>query len=179
MQADQSSGGQRVGVLTLAGVFGLSVLGGEKWTLEADDELTVKDFKELLAARCAIPADQQRLIYKGYVLKDTRTLESYAIAAGHTVLLVKGSKKADDAPAADGSASAPVAAASAAAPAATPAAAPAAAAPATGTPSANPWNMFGGAQGGAAPASTPATGGAANPFAAMMGGMGGMGGMDF
>ena len=51
--------------------------GGEKWSLSADDEMTVGEFKALLVEKCAIPVEQQRLIYKGYVLKDTRTIESY------------------------------------------------------------------------------------------------------
>ncbi|CAJ0645006.1 12330_t:CDS:2 [Entrophospora sp. SA101] len=36
-----------------------------------------------------IPADRQRLIYSGKVLKDNDTLETYKIAEGHTVHMVK------------------------------------------------------------------------------------------
>lgn len=39
--------------------------------------MTVQQFKSLLEEKCQIPADQQRLIYKGYVLRDQRTVESY------------------------------------------------------------------------------------------------------
>ena len=70
--------------------------GGEKFDIEVDDEFTVQAFKLLLEEKCNIPADQQRLIYKGYVLRDQRTIESYSIAAGHTVLLVRGRRAGNE-----------------------------------------------------------------------------------
>ena len=50
---------------------------GSKHTVEVDDSKIVTDLKELLVEKTSVPADQQRLIYKGHVLKDERTLESY------------------------------------------------------------------------------------------------------
>jgi hypothetical protein len=52
---------------------------GSKITLEVDLRVTVGSLKTTLAAadKADIPAPQQRLIYKGHVLKDEKTLESY------------------------------------------------------------------------------------------------------
>lgn len=37
-----------------------------------------------------MPAEQQRLIYKGRILKDDKTLESYGLESDHTIHLVRG-----------------------------------------------------------------------------------------
>ncbi|OMO92019.1 hypothetical protein COLO4_17934 [Corchorus olitorius] len=50
---------------------------GTKFTVRSSLESTVGSFKALLAQNCDIPADQQRLIYKGRILKDDQTLQSY------------------------------------------------------------------------------------------------------
>ncbi|CAH1762295.1 8292_t:CDS:2 [Entrophospora sp. SA101] len=50
---------------------------------------TVLEFKQLIGEKSEIPADRQRLIYSGKVLKDNDTLETYKIAEGHTVHMVK------------------------------------------------------------------------------------------
>eukprot|EP00958_Prasinococcus_capsulatus_P021925 scaffold3036_cov414-Prasinococcus_capsulatus_cf.AAC.34 len=70
--------------------------GGVKVTLsDVDLSLSVKDFKDQVAAsELGIPAAQQRLIYKGQVLKDERTLNSYGIESDHTVHCVKGAAPA-------------------------------------------------------------------------------------
>lgn len=64
---------------------------GSKFTVEADIAGTVAAFKQLLAPRCDIPADQQRLIYKGRILKDDNSLQSYGLQSDHTIHLVRGS----------------------------------------------------------------------------------------
>ncbi|KAH7566184.1 hypothetical protein JRO89_XS08G0112000 [Xanthoceras sorbifolium] len=77
---------------------------GSKFSVEIDLESTVESFKGLLSEKCDIPADQQRLIYKGRILKDDQTLRNYGIylyldcsswdegclEADHTVHLVRG-----------------------------------------------------------------------------------------
>mmetsp|Transcript_22181 Transcript_22181/g.69026 ORF Transcript_22181/g.69026 Transcript_22181/m.69026 type:complete len:84 (+) Transcript_22181:134-385(+) len=63
---------------------------GSKVTVEVELSQTVLQFKETLAAQTEIPSAQQRLIYKGHVLKDEKTLESYGLETDHTVHLVKG-----------------------------------------------------------------------------------------
>jgi len=58
---------------------------------------TVLDFKKLIAEKCDTPADRMRLIYSGRVLKDADTLDSYKIAEGHTVHMVRGAAPASSA----------------------------------------------------------------------------------
>jgi hypothetical protein len=51
--------------------------GGDKIDREVETSGTIREVKEQLAEACSIPADDQRLIYKGQILKDERTVESY------------------------------------------------------------------------------------------------------
>lgn len=62
---------------------------GSKITLEVDLSITVESLKATLAAadKANIPAPQQRLIYKGHVLKDEKTLESYGALRAHRLRL--------------------------------------------------------------------------------------------
>ncbi|KAK4754626.1 hypothetical protein SAY87_002730 [Trapa incisa] len=64
---------------------------GSKFTVRTSLGSTVGSFKQVLARNCDVPAEQQRLIYKGRILKDEQTLESYDLQAEHTVHVVKGS----------------------------------------------------------------------------------------
>jgi len=52
---------------------------GAKITLDVELSSTVGDLKTALSAsdKADVPAERQRLIYKGHVLKDEKTLESY------------------------------------------------------------------------------------------------------
>lgn len=63
---------------------------GSKFAVELDLTWTVGALKALLAEKCDIPADQQRLIYKGRVLKDDSSLQSYGLQSDHTIHLVRG-----------------------------------------------------------------------------------------
>ncbi|KAK8625277.1 hypothetical protein V6N13_090152 [Hibiscus sabdariffa] len=63
---------------------------GTKFTVRTSLESTVGVFKSVLAQNCDVPADQQRLIYKGRILKDDQTLQSYGLQADHTVHMVRG-----------------------------------------------------------------------------------------
>ncbi|KAG8500262.1 hypothetical protein CXB51_004312 [Gossypium anomalum] len=63
---------------------------GTKFMARTNLESTVGSFKALLAQNCDIPADQQRLIYKGRILKDDQTLQSYGLQADHTIHMVRG-----------------------------------------------------------------------------------------
>ncbi|XP_057500307.1 ubiquitin domain-containing protein DSK2b-like isoform X2 [Actinidia eriantha] len=63
---------------------------GYKFSAQIGLGSTVGSFKSVVAQNCDIPADQQRLIYKGRILKDDQTLESYGLEADHTVHLVRG-----------------------------------------------------------------------------------------
>eukprot|EP00245_Coleochaete_scutata_P005291 TRINITY_DN18734_c0_g1_i1.p1 TRINITY_DN18734_c0_g1~~TRINITY_DN18734_c0_g1_i1.p1 ORF type:complete len:529 (+),score=129.78 TRINITY_DN18734_c0_g1_i1:144-1730(+) len=69
----------------------IKVSNGSKFTAEGVDvSWTVRDFKESLVEKSEIVAEQQRLIYKGRVLKDESTLESYGLENDHTLHLVRG-----------------------------------------------------------------------------------------
>lgn len=48
---------------------------GDKFDVECEEDITVLEFKELIASKANIPAAQQRLIYRGRVLKDPKTLK--------------------------------------------------------------------------------------------------------
>ncbi|KAJ9146879.1 hypothetical protein P3X46_029094 [Hevea brasiliensis] len=63
---------------------------GSKFSVGISLSSTVEAFKAVLAGKCDVPADQQRLIYKGRILKDDQTLHSYGLEADHTVHLVRG-----------------------------------------------------------------------------------------
>ncbi|XP_059623331.1 ubiquitin domain-containing protein DSK2b-like isoform X2 [Cornus florida] len=63
---------------------------GSKFSVQVSLDSAVGSFKSVLAQNCDIPADQQRLIYKGRILKDDQTLESYGLEADHTVHMVRG-----------------------------------------------------------------------------------------
>ncbi|KAK8607399.1 hypothetical protein V6N13_053136 [Hibiscus sabdariffa] len=66
----------------------ISCSSGSKFSVQVNLDSTVLSFKALLARNCDIPADQQRLIYKGRILNDDQTLQSYGLEADHTVHLV-------------------------------------------------------------------------------------------
>jgi len=61
-----------------------------KYSVTIDTSKTVLDFKKAIAENCDTPPERQRLIYSGRVLKDTDNLETYKIADGHTVHMVRG-----------------------------------------------------------------------------------------
>ncbi|KAL5562352.1 hypothetical protein UlMin_032099 [Ulmus minor] len=63
---------------------------GSKFTVMTRLESTVGAFKADVAQNCDVPADQQRLIYKGRILKDDQTLLSYGLAVDHTIHMVRG-----------------------------------------------------------------------------------------
>ncbi|KAL2551251.1 Uncharacterized protein Fot_04870 [Forsythia ovata] len=50
---------------------------GSKFSVHVSLDSTVESFKSILAQNCEIPPQQQRLIYKGRILKDDHTLQSY------------------------------------------------------------------------------------------------------
>ncbi|KAG6763240.1 hypothetical protein NC653_023941 [Populus alba x Populus x berolinensis] len=89
-------------------VINIRCSNGTKFTVRTSLESTVGVFKSLLAQNCDVPPDQQRLIYKGRILKDDQTLHSYGLQADHTIHMVRGFSPAPSTPA---PAPAPVAAA--------------------------------------------------------------------
>ncbi|XP_057516271.1 ubiquitin domain-containing protein DSK2b-like [Amaranthus tricolor] len=63
---------------------------GTKFTVKTTLDSNVGTFKSLVAQNCDVPAEQQRLIYKGRILKDDQTLESYGLQSDHTIHMVRG-----------------------------------------------------------------------------------------
>lgn len=72
----QSDGGDEVNI-------NIRTANGSKFAARISLESTVRALKEALSPECDIPSDQQRLIYKGRILKDDQTLQSYGIANSH------------------------------------------------------------------------------------------------
>lgn len=71
--------------------FNVKASNDAKYTFTLPDSTTVLDLKEKLSSseHADTPADRQRLIYSGRVLKDNETLATYKIKDGHTIHLVK------------------------------------------------------------------------------------------
>ncbi|KAI9805808.1 MAG: hypothetical protein M1825_000422 [Sarcosagium campestre] len=71
--------------------FNVKSSSDAKYVLTLPSSVTVLELKTKLAGSeyADLPADRQRLIYSGRVLKDAETLESYKIKDGHTIHLVR------------------------------------------------------------------------------------------
>ncbi|XP_014558303.1 hypothetical protein COCVIDRAFT_94720 [Bipolaris victoriae FI3] len=88
--------------------FNVKAANDQKHVLTLPSTTTVADLKAKLSTSeyADVPADRQRLIYSGRVLKDPDTLASVKIKDGHTVHLVKGAaSNARQNPASQGTAS--------------------------------------------------------------------------
>jgi ubiquilin len=72
--------------------FNVKAANDQKHVLTLPAATTVADLKTKLSAPeyADVPAERQRLIYSGRVLKDHDTLSGVKIKDGHTVHLVKG-----------------------------------------------------------------------------------------
>lgn len=72
--------------------FNVKAANDQKHVLTLPSITTVADLKAKLSTSeyADVPAERQRLIYSGRVLKDPDTLASVKIKDGHTVHLVKG-----------------------------------------------------------------------------------------
>lgn len=71
--------------------FSVKASNDSRFTLTLPESTTVLDLKNKLSSSeyADTPADRQRLIYSGRVLKDNDTLATYKIKDGHTIHLVK------------------------------------------------------------------------------------------
>ncbi|KAF4746396.1 hypothetical protein FOZ62_011874 [Perkinsus olseni] len=70
------------------------VSGGSSFEQGFDPETTIGDVKKGCVEKSGVPAEQQRLIYKGRILKDADTIGQHKIESGHTIHLVKGAAPA-------------------------------------------------------------------------------------
>jgi ubiquilin len=64
----------------------------KKFVIAIETDKTVLDLKNAIAEQTEVPAERQRLIYSGRVLKDHDTLADCKIADGNTIHMVKGSQ---------------------------------------------------------------------------------------
>ncbi|KAI8980627.1 hypothetical protein BD414DRAFT_492803 [Trametes punicea] len=65
-----------------------------KLQITISTDKTVTELKQAIAEKSDVPADRQRLIYSGRVLKDEDALSTYKIQSGHTIHMVKGAARA-------------------------------------------------------------------------------------
>ncbi|EPB91035.1 hypothetical protein HMPREF1544_02104 [Mucor circinelloides 1006PhL] len=113
----------------------------KKFVIAIDTDKTVLDLKNAIAEQTEVPADRQRLIYSGRVLKDPDTLADCKVADGNTIHMVKGGgPKAAPAASSNTAASAPTAAA----PATANPTSPTNNSQTTQAPNANPFSGFAG-----------------------------------
>lgn len=76
---DDGEGSERMKTESVVGVVTINIrsANGSKFPVRVELEATVGTLKTLIAQNCDIPANQQRLIYNGRILKDDQTLASY------------------------------------------------------------------------------------------------------
>ncbi len=72
VEASESHGGGGGRVSLLVRCF-----NGSKFSVQISLDSTVESFKSVIAEKCDVAAERLRLIYKGQILKDDQTLESY------------------------------------------------------------------------------------------------------
>lgn len=86
--ADDATASTEEGQVT----FNVKAANDQKHVLTLPSATTIADLKQKLSSSeyADIPAERQRLIYSGRVLKDVDTLGGVKIKDGHTVHLVKG-----------------------------------------------------------------------------------------
>ncbi|EOA12877.1 hypothetical protein CARUB_v10025849mg, partial [Capsella rubella] len=66
----------------------IKTLDSQTYTFQVDKNETVSVFKEKIASETGVPVGQQRLIFRGRVLKDDHPLSEYHLENGHTLHLV-------------------------------------------------------------------------------------------
>lgn len=65
--------------------------------LDVDPKTRVEEFRDILARRCNVPREQQRIVFSGRVLQDGQTLGAYNIGNSSTVHLLRNPVKGDKA----------------------------------------------------------------------------------
>lgn len=57
----------------------IKTTSGETHSIECEPNITIAELKELISKISNIPVNEQRLVYRGRVLKDPCTLKSYGM----------------------------------------------------------------------------------------------------
>uniref|UniRef100_A0A3B0MZH3 Ubiquitin-related chaperonin, putative n=1 Tax=Theileria annulata TaxID=5874 RepID=A0A3B0MZH3_THEAN len=76
----------------------VKVSGGETFTLDVEPEMTVLQLKEKCSDKANAPADKQRLIFKGRIIKDEEVLSALNVEDGNTIHLVRSGLKPASSP---------------------------------------------------------------------------------
>ncbi|CAA3029974.1 large proline-rich BAG6-like isoform X1 [Olea europaea subsp. europaea] len=79
------SGGSSLSALEL----NIKTLDSRIFSFQADKNMAVSSFKEKIASQIGVPIGQQRLIFRGKVLKDDHALSEYNVENGDTLHLVE------------------------------------------------------------------------------------------
>ncbi|PSS31208.1 Large proline-rich protein [Actinidia chinensis var. chinensis] len=66
----------------------IKTLDSQIYSFQVDKNMLVSHFKEKIASEIGLPVGQQRLIFRGKVLKDDHLLSEYHVENGHTLHLV-------------------------------------------------------------------------------------------
>ncbi|KAL8166821.1 hypothetical protein V2J09_008320 [Rumex salicifolius] len=67
----------------------IKTLDSQIYSFHVDKTTSVSSFKEKIAEKIGLPVAQQRLIFRGKVLKDEHLLSEYHVESGHTLHLVE------------------------------------------------------------------------------------------
>ncbi|XP_027149385.1 ubiquitin-like domain-containing protein CIP73 isoform X1 [Coffea eugenioides] len=67
----------------------IKTLDSQIYSFHADKDMPVSALKEKIASQIGVPVEQQRLIFRGKVLKDDHLLSEYYVENGHTLHLVE------------------------------------------------------------------------------------------
>ncbi|XP_069150742.1 ubiquitin domain-containing protein DSK2b-like [Solanum lycopersicum] len=84
---DIAGGGETV-------TINIRCVNDSKLSVQVSLDSTVGLFKSILSQPTDIPAEEQKVIYNGRILKDDQTLKSCGLEADHTVHLIRGSATA-------------------------------------------------------------------------------------
>ena len=64
-------------------------IDGSCFSVEADPQMAIEDFKSMIAVRADIPRDQQRLVYRGQLMRDGTTLSGNLIQENSIIHLIR------------------------------------------------------------------------------------------